>query len=309
MRIYDCKLCILVHENLNINCPFLYAHVTSSSSLKSNINTLYFNQPMEKVESSKLLTQFQPYHSAEFDTEPNRFKQSLMELKDLSSQLYRAADYCEKSFLKTNQKKTLLENTKSYVCEVIVTVVDHLGTVSSNIEQRFNTYNNASRTEHRINCLRQRILSCQQYTFGLDISSLLLSAKFSRHQCRYVLPATSTNLQKAEKVGEPSGVDPVDDDKGTCLGITDQCEIVTTQLPFDANTVIKPQIVTEFNTGAELSTKVPVLKLSRSLKQFNTSSFDFLTENALMPGSGNHKKRSSSGRRILSFLRNRKPSE
>lgn len=123
----------------------------------------------------------------------------------------------------------LLESTKSYVCEVIVTVVDHLGTVSSNIEQRFNTYNNASRTEQRINCLRQRILTCQQYTFGLDISSLLLSAKFSRHQCRYVLPgkdifcikflleklpivnvillwiATSTNLQKAEKLGEPSG--------------------------------------------------------------------------------------------------------
>ncbi|XP_039138072.1 probable protein ABIL5 [Dioscorea cayenensis subsp. rotundata] len=66
-------------------------------------------------------------------------KKSLQELKELRSQLHNAADHCETLFLKAKQKKIVMENTKSYLCQAIVTVIDHLGTVSSKLEQRMLT--------------------------------------------------------------------------------------------------------------------------------------------------------------------------
>jgi len=40
-----------------------------------------------------------------------------------------------------------------------VTVVDHLGTVSSNLEQRVQVNNEISQTEQRIDCLKQVSMS------------------------------------------------------------------------------------------------------------------------------------------------------
>ncbi|KAM7509528.1 hypothetical protein LguiA_019981 [Lonicera macranthoides] len=84
-----------------------------------------------------------------------RFGQSLQELKDLRSQLHHAADYCEAIFLNAKQKQEVVENTKEYVCRAIVTVVDHLGSVSANLEYEFSKTNTVSDAELRINCLKQ----------------------------------------------------------------------------------------------------------------------------------------------------------
>lgn len=48
-----------------------------------------------------------------------------------------------------------MENTKEYVCRAIVTIVDHLGSVSANLEYEFSKTNTVSDVELRINCLKQ----------------------------------------------------------------------------------------------------------------------------------------------------------
>ncbi|XP_042401242.1 ras-related protein RABH1c-like [Zingiber officinale] len=67
--------------------------------------------------------------------EEEGFHNALLELKDLRSQLHHAAEHCERAFSSAQQKKMILEGTKSYICEAVVAIVDHLGTVSSKLEQ------------------------------------------------------------------------------------------------------------------------------------------------------------------------------
>lgn len=49
----------------------------------------------------------------------------------------------------------ILEGTKSYICEAIVAVVDHLGNVSSKLEQSLLANTAVVQTERRIDCLKQ----------------------------------------------------------------------------------------------------------------------------------------------------------
>ncbi|XP_010254080.1 PREDICTED: probable protein ABIL5 [Nelumbo nucifera] len=117
-----------------------------------------------------------------------RFDKSLQELKDLRSQLRYAADYCEKAFLKARQKKMVMENTKEYICRAVVTVVDHLGSVSANLESRISQNNEISEAELRIDCLKQRLLACEQYAHRLALAKVHWSANFPMHHPRYVAP-------------------------------------------------------------------------------------------------------------------------
>jgi hypothetical protein len=48
-----------------------------------------------------------------------------------------------------------MENTKEYICRAMVTVVDHLGNVSSNLEGLISHANAFSDAEIRIQCLKQ----------------------------------------------------------------------------------------------------------------------------------------------------------
>jgi hypothetical protein len=48
-----------------------------------------------------------------------------------------------------------MENTKEYICRAMVTVVDHLGNVSSNLEGLISHTNAFSDAEIRIQCLKQ----------------------------------------------------------------------------------------------------------------------------------------------------------
>ncbi|KAM0044460.1 putative ABI family protein [Helianthus debilis subsp. tardiflorus] len=52
------------------------------------------------------------------------------ELKNIRPQLYSAAEYCEKSYLHSEQKQVVLDNLKDYAVRALVNTVDHLGTVA-----------------------------------------------------------------------------------------------------------------------------------------------------------------------------------
>lgn len=49
----------------------------------------------------------------------------------------------------------VIENTKEYLCRAIVTVVDHLGSVSANLEHQLSETDSVSETELRMNNLKQ----------------------------------------------------------------------------------------------------------------------------------------------------------
>ncbi|EEC71522.1 hypothetical protein OsI_03823 [Oryza sativa Indica Group] len=99
------------------------------------------------------------------------------ELKDLRSQLHQAADCCEKAFLDTEKKKLILESTKGEVCDAIVAVIDHLGTVSSKLEQQLQEKIEITQTEKKLNFLKQRLLTCEQYAITLKLLTLLEEPK------------------------------------------------------------------------------------------------------------------------------------
>ncbi|KAL0345230.1 UNVERIFIED_CONTAM: putative protein ABIL1 [Sesamum radiatum] len=115
-------------------------------------------------------------------------EKSVKELRDFSSQVYRAADYCETSFLHTQDKRIVLETTKEYISKAVVTVVDHLGGISANLEYSLRNSDSIPQTEHKIDMLKLRIGTCQQQSHKLALERFYLTADFSRHHCRYILP-------------------------------------------------------------------------------------------------------------------------
>ncbi|KAG9456146.1 hypothetical protein H6P81_000654 [Aristolochia fimbriata] len=129
-----------------------------------------------------------------------RFDTSLRELRDLRSQLHFAADYCEQTFSLSNDRKTMIEDTKEYICRAMVTVVDHLGNVSANIECLLGGTCPVSDTQFRLHCLDQKLLTCRQYTEMVDIGNMRSSnALLPRYHRRY---SRSCNLPPLEKSTE-----------------------------------------------------------------------------------------------------------
>lgn len=64
---------------------------------------------------------------------------------------------------------SVMENTKEYICRAIVTVVDHLGNVSANLEGLISQTSAISEAESRIQCLKQvsvvlLLCTCSKYT-------------------------------------------------------------------------------------------------------------------------------------------------
>ncbi|CAN4094381.1 unnamed protein product [Withania somnifera] len=130
-----------------------------------------------------------PKNNTEAETDDaTKFSNSLQELKDLCSQLHHAADYCEKAFVKAEEKRNVVENTKEYLCRAVVTVVDHLGCVSAKLECRISTIDTVSETELRIDGLTQRIATCQQYSNKLALTSLCWNTDSATFHRRYISP-------------------------------------------------------------------------------------------------------------------------
>ncbi|KAG6472304.1 hypothetical protein ZIOFF_069764 [Zingiber officinale] len=98
--------------------------------------------------------------------EEEGFHNALLELKDLRSQLHHAAEHCERAFSSAQQKKMILEGTKSYICEAVVAIVDHLGTVSSKLEQSLLANAVVKQTEQGIGCLKQMVIANPIFAHG-----------------------------------------------------------------------------------------------------------------------------------------------
>ncbi|XP_068315824.1 probable protein ABIL5 [Pyrus communis] len=137
------------------------------------------------------------------------FHNSLQELRDLRSQLHYAADYCESTFLNTKEKKVVMENTKEYICRAVVTVVDHLGCVSANLNSIVSEANAFSEAETRIDCLKQRMFLCEQYTHKFALPRVRWREIIPRHNARFLSAATReaekpNDTREAEKPNEDS---------------------------------------------------------------------------------------------------------
>ncbi|KAI8545030.1 hypothetical protein RHMOL_Rhmol07G0011700 [Rhododendron molle] len=84
------------------------------------------------------------------------FVTALQELKNLRPQLYSAAEYCEKSYLHSEQKQMVLDNLKDYAVRALVNAVDHLGTVAYKLTDLLEQQTlDVSTMELKVSCLKQ----------------------------------------------------------------------------------------------------------------------------------------------------------
>ncbi|KAK7850266.1 probable protein ABIL5 [Quercus suber] len=148
------------------------------------------------MQNSKSCSSFQSLDDESEDF--TRFEKSLQELRELRSQLHYAADYSETTFLNAKEKKVVMENTKEYICRAVVTVVDHLGSASANLDCRISQTNAFSEAEFRINCLKQRLLLCEQYAHKLALTKLQWSENLTRYS-RCYLSMQNENVEKSNE--------------------------------------------------------------------------------------------------------------
>ncbi|KAF7826113.1 acidic endochitinase-like [Senna tora] len=129
------------------------------------------------------------------------------ELKNLRPQLYSAAEYCEKSYLQSEQKQMLsgcklwdldgletsysvLDNLKDYAVRALVNAVDHLGTVAYKLTDILEQQTlDASSIELKVSTLNQQLLTCQIYTDKEGLRQQQLLAFIPRHHKHYILPS------------------------------------------------------------------------------------------------------------------------
>lgn len=126
----------------------------------------------------------------EFAMEQSKsFVFALQELKNLRPQLYSAADYCEKSYLRSDQKEIVLDNMKDYAARALVNAVDHLGTVACKLSDLLEQQTlDVSTMDLKISTLNQRLLTCQVYTNKEGVRQQQLLAIIPRHHKHYILP-------------------------------------------------------------------------------------------------------------------------
>ncbi|KAF5953104.1 hypothetical protein HYC85_011048 [Camellia sinensis] len=117
------------------------------------------------------------------------FVKALQELKNLRPQLYSAAEYCEKSYLHSEQKQMVLDNLKDYAVRALVNAVDHLGTVAYKLTDLLEQQTlDVSTMELKVSSLNQQLLTCQTYTDKEGIRQQQLLAFIPRHHKHYILP-------------------------------------------------------------------------------------------------------------------------
>ncbi|GER26460.1 ABI-1-like 1 [Striga asiatica] len=117
------------------------------------------------------------------------FVTALQELKNLRPQLYSAADYCEKSYLNSEQKQMVLDNLKDYALRTLVNAIDHLGTVAYKLTDLLEQQTlDLSCMELKVTCLNQRLLTCQTYTEKEGLRQQQVLAIIPTHHKHYTLP-------------------------------------------------------------------------------------------------------------------------
>ncbi|KAK7285835.1 hypothetical protein RJT34_20617 [Clitoria ternatea] len=119
----------------------------------------------------------------------NTFVFALQELKNLTPQLYSAAEYCEKSYLHSDKKQMVLENLKDYAVRALVNAVDHLGTVAFKLSDILEQQTlDVATMDLKISTLNQKLLTCQMYTDEEGLRQQQLLAFIPRHHKHYILP-------------------------------------------------------------------------------------------------------------------------
>ncbi|KAK1415176.1 hypothetical protein QVD17_30948 [Tagetes erecta] len=121
------------------------------------------------------------------------FSDSLKDLKNLRKQLYAAAEYFELSYTNDDQKQLVVDTLKDYAIKALVNTVDHLGAVSSKVNDLLGEkVNEVSQTDLRVSCIQQRINICQgcfDHEGLAQQSSLIDVPKYHK---RYILPVGET---------------------------------------------------------------------------------------------------------------------
>ncbi|CAO2841922.1 unnamed protein product [Amaranthus hypochondriacus] len=138
-----------------------------------------------------------------------RFLKSLQELKELRAQIHDAADYCENSYRNSKDKALVLDNTREYICRAVVTVVDHLGSVSANLDSCIQTSEPANEVECRINCLNQKLGSCDLYNNNFTLTKVRWSTNLPRYHPRYILPPSDPCKEPSSPSREPNQINDI----------------------------------------------------------------------------------------------------
>ncbi|ONI23280.1 hypothetical protein PRUPE_2G179600 [Prunus persica] len=117
------------------------------------------------------------------------FVKALQELKNLRPQLYSAAEYCEKSYLHSEQKQMVLDNLKDYAVRALVNAVDHLGTVAYKLTDLLDQQTlDVSTMDLTVTCLNQKLLTCKTYMDKEGSRQQQLLSFIPRHHKHYILP-------------------------------------------------------------------------------------------------------------------------
>ncbi|KAF5805319.1 putative ABI family protein [Helianthus annuus] len=143
---------------------------------------------MKEMEKNSIPSEYykhKPQSESENDT---KFCKSLQDLNDLCSQLHFAADSYQSTFLNSNQKQLVLNNTKEYIQNALVTVVDHLGSVSANLDHHLSKTVSIHQAEVKINILNQKLLTCQDYSHKIALAKVSERENHPKHNSRYIKP-------------------------------------------------------------------------------------------------------------------------
>ncbi|XP_038987552.1 probable protein ABIL5 isoform X2 [Phoenix dactylifera] len=190
----------------------------------------------------------------------------------------------------------VLENTKSYICDAVVAMVDHLGNVSSKLEHRLHGSIEVVQTEQKIDCLKQRLLTCQQYTTSLNLSAVRWSAKLPRYHQHYLSPlpqhpAKSSGISRDEAADKIASQTSSEKDQ--------QAVAICPSVSVAGDSVKLPKL----GAGITFSTAIPVRKGPSILSKSCNSSFGSYTDDVHLLLGVDRRKKSLQGINFLSFLR------
>ncbi|KAG9157940.1 hypothetical protein Leryth_000116 [Lithospermum erythrorhizon] len=117
------------------------------------------------------------------------FINALQNSKSKEPQLYSAAEYCEKSYLHSEEKQMVLDNLKDYTVRALVNAIDHLGTVAFKLTDLLEQQStDISNMDLKVTCLNQQLLTCQIFTDEEGLRQQQLSSVVPRHHKHYILP-------------------------------------------------------------------------------------------------------------------------
>ncbi|KAL4193999.1 hypothetical protein AMTRI_Chr05g57020 [Amborella trichopoda] len=154
---------------------------------------------METIEEERLLP----------GEEASELHKALQELKALRRHLHHAADYYELSFMKKNRSKIVILDAKEYIANSVVATLDHLGNLSSILESLLSdTSNHVSNTHLRIDCLKNRVLTCKEFSEREGLNEQRWAWRYARYYKSYECLDTGTLEDKNSDVIARENKDP-----------------------------------------------------------------------------------------------------